>query len=299
MGMRSERIRLFSSGVPLAGILTLPDDPVGQRPAVVLAHGYANYKGEFGGFDELADVLGRSGYVALQFDFRGCGESAALLGKMLCATEWPLDVMSAVSYLQARSEVDPQRIGLVGQSMGGGVVATVSALDDRVACTVSLASVSDGARWLHETWTQRRGASGWNEFLIALQNDRHERALHGRSRFAPLPELLALTAEETATWLEMRARYPLFLYEAPWESIDDVLHFKPIDVVQHIQCPIRFVHGTADLMVDSSHSVDMHAHAGSQADLQLIDGADHALPIGTHKGRVQELIAEWLDRYLK
>ncbi len=296
--MRQTPVSFFSGGVRLAGILTVPDDWAGQRPAVVLAHGYANTKSEFGGFDELARVLSSAGYVVLQFDFRGCGESAAPLGRMMCAAEWPFDLMSAISYLQTRSEVDPRRIGLVGQSMGGGEVSYVSALDDRVACAVSLAGVSDGARWLQDVWTQRRGDSGWHAFLIALQDDRRERVLQGRSRCAPLPELLALNEEETAYWLEMRARYPLFLYEAPWESLDDVMCFKPINVADRIQCPIRFIHGTADPLVACEHSVAMRNRAGSKADLKLIDGADHALPIGPHQQSVQELIVKWLDRCL-
>lgn len=297
--MRVERISFFSSGVRLAGQLTVPDDAMGQWPAVILAHGYANYKGEFGGFDELTGVLGRAGYLVLQFDFRGCGESDAPLGKMLCATEWPIDLMSAVSYVQSRLDVDTRRVGLVGQSMGGGVVAYVSALDDRVACAVSLAGVSDGSRWLQEMWTQRRGPSGWSAFMIALQNDRRERVLSGHSRYTPIPELLALDEQETATWLEMRARYPLFLYEAPWESIDNVMGFKPVTVAHHIHCPIRFLHGSADRLVACDHSVAMHDRAGSLTDLQLMDGADHALPVGPYKERVQALTIDWLDRYLK
>jgi dipeptidyl aminopeptidase/acylaminoacyl peptidase len=120
-------------------------------PAVVLAHGYANDRSEFGGFDALAAAFVAEGYVVLQFDFRGCGESDSPAGRMLCATEWPLDLISAISYLQTRSEVDARRIGLVGQSMGGGEVTYVSACDDRVACAVSLAGVGDGARWLHRS----------------------------------------------------------------------------------------------------------------------------------------------------
>ncbi len=297
--MRAERVSFFSSGVRLAGMLTGPPEINDPLPAVILAHGYANYQGEFGGFDELAAVLNHAGYIVLQFDFRGCGESAAPLGRMLCATEWPIDLMSAVSYLQTRSDVDARRIGLVGQSMGGGLVTYVSAFDARVACAVSLAGVSDGARWLQDVWTEKRGASGWNEFLMALQSDRRERALSGHSRYVPIPELLALDEQEAAYWLEMRARYPLFLYEAPWESIDNVMGFKPVDVAHHIHCPIRFIHGSADRLVACNHSVAMCDRAGPQADLQLIDGADHALPIGAYKGRVQELVIEWLERYLK
>jgi pimeloyl-ACP methyl ester carboxylesterase len=114
-----------------------------------------------------------------------------------------------------------------------------------------------------------------------------------------LPELLALNEPETANWLEMRARYPLFLYKAPWESIDSVLAFRPVDVLHHSQCPVRFIHGADDPLVSSDHSAVMRDRAGSRADLQLITGADHALPIGPYKQRTQDLVIEWLDYYLK
>jgi pimeloyl-ACP methyl ester carboxylesterase len=254
--MAAERVNFFSSGARLAGTLTLPAKADQPGPAVVLAHGYANDRSEFGGFDALAAAFVAEGYVVLQFDFRGCGESDSPAGRMLCATEWPLDLISAISYLQTRSEVDARRIGLVGQSMGGGEVTYVSACDDRVACAVSLAGVGDGARWLHEVWTRRRDAAEWSAFLTALQGDRHARVLTGQSRYAPLSELLALDEQETANWSEMHTRYPHFRMEAPWESIDDVMRFQPVRLAQHsLPYPFHSRHrrSTGGLRTQCSH----------------------------------------------
>ena len=294
-----EKVIFFSEGMPLIGLLAFPtSESRRKRPGAILVHGYANYKGEFGGFVDLAMELTQAGYVVLRFDFRGCGESGAPLGRMLCASEWPVDLISAISYLHSRPEVDEKRIGLVGQSLGGSTVAYVSAFDDRIACAVSMAAVSDGRRWLKELWIQKRSASAWNDFLAKVREDRLNRAISGRSLYTPIPEMLALDQEETAYWLEMRAQYPLFLYEAPWESIDSVIALRPIDVVHHTLCPIRFIHGRDDPLVSYEHSVALFERASQPKDLQLIEGADHALPIGPFKQQVKGLVLEWLTMCL-
>jgi len=298
--MKEERVTFFSDGIPLAGLLAVPaSQSQAKRPGVILAHGYANYKGEFDGFVEMAAGLAQAGYVVLRFDFRGCGESGAPLGCMMPATEWPIDLMSGVSYLQNRPEVNGEHIAVVGQSFGGTAVAYASALDERIACAVSMAGVSDGRRWLQELWTAKRGRRGWEDFVTKVSEDRRYRAVNGRSGYAPIPEMLAQNEEETAYWLKMRAQYPLFLYEAPWQSIESVLASRPLDVLQRSLCPIRFIHGKDDPLVSYEHSVAMFEMAREPKDLQLIDGADHALPIGPHKAQVQALVRDWLAAFLE
>jgi pimeloyl-ACP methyl ester carboxylesterase len=84
-----------------------------------------------------AEVLALEGYGVLLFDLRAHGESG---GKYYIAGNASLDVQAAVDYLLSRPEIDAQRIGGVGLSMGGTVLIQGAAL------TPSLrAVVSDGA----------------------------------------------------------------------------------------------------------------------------------------------------------
>lgn len=62
-----------------------------------------------------AEALARHGYGVLLFDLRAHGESG---GDYFMAADSSSDVQAAVSYLQNRPEVDAQRIGGIGLSLG-------------------------------------------------------------------------------------------------------------------------------------------------------------------------------------
>ncbi|MBN2329797.1 MAG: dienelactone hydrolase family protein [Candidatus Omnitrophica bacterium] len=75
---------------------------------------------------------------------RRAGEGEATLAKSLfwAGTTWQgvgcWDDMRTVDYLASRSEVDPERIGCLGVSMGGDRTNYLCALDDRIQCAVSV-----------------------------------------------------------------------------------------------------------------------------------------------------------------
>jgi dienelactone hydrolase len=52
-----------------------------------------------------------------------------------------LDIRRALDLLAARHDVDPQRLGIVGHSLGGGVVAATAGADKRPAAVVLMAPV--------------------------------------------------------------------------------------------------------------------------------------------------------------
>jgi len=295
--MKTTEVNFFSEGDRIAGLLSLPATPR-PAPGVVLAHGYSNDKHEFGGFDTADDVLTAAGYAVLRFDFRGCGESAGIPGRMLVSTQWPSDLRSAISYLRTRPEVDPTRIGLVGNSMGGGMVTLIASTDPRVRCAVSWAGVSDGERWQREIWTAHYGEQGWRAFLAQIEADRARRVLTGNSERRSLAETLAQNAEETAFLDEMAARFPAYRNEIELESADNTLAFRPVDALTHCQCPILFVHGTEDLLVLPDHALAMHKQAGAQSELALFEGAGHDLAFGPYQGEVRSLTLAWLARHL-
>lgn len=117
-------------GHTLAGTFSHPDanEPV---PAVVLISGSGPHTrtGETAGHETLtvlADHLTRQGIAVLRYDERGQGESESTLRG---ATTPMLadDVRGALTYLQDRSEVDAERISLVGHSEGGLIAGYLGA----------------------------------------------------------------------------------------------------------------------------------------------------------------------------
>jgi dipeptidyl aminopeptidase/acylaminoacyl peptidase len=114
-------------GLTISGRMNIPRTG-GPFPAVVLAHGYAD-PAVYDNSTQMArerDYLARQGYVTLLVDYRNHGGSskdpANDAGLRLGYTK---DVVNAALALQQYPGVDGRRLGLVGRSMGGGVVYNV------------------------------------------------------------------------------------------------------------------------------------------------------------------------------
>ena len=87
---------------------------------------------------QRARMLVRHGYGVLLFDRRGEGESEG--DPNLFGWQGERDVHGAVAFLQQRSDVDPQRIGAIGLSVGGEMLIEAAA-----ESTALKAIVSEGA----------------------------------------------------------------------------------------------------------------------------------------------------------
>jgi len=100
--------------------------------AVVVLHGAGSTR--TAALDQ-AGVVARAGYGVLLVDARGHGESA---GRGMDLGWWgERDVAAAVDFLRARPGVAPDRIGLLGLSMGGEEAIGAAGVDDRVRAVVA------------------------------------------------------------------------------------------------------------------------------------------------------------------
>ena len=127
----------------LNGVLHSPANSDVLCPAVVLFHGFTGTKVEpHRIFVKTARELAAIGFYALRFDFRGSGDSGGDFSEMTIGGEVS-DAIKSIDVLTAMPGVDPERIGILGLSMGGCVAACVSGQDARVKSTVLWAPLSD------------------------------------------------------------------------------------------------------------------------------------------------------------
>jgi dienelactone hydrolase len=98
----------------LLGYLARPDG-AGPFPAVVVLHGCAGFSS--GGSLQLADQLKDWGYVALAVDSLGPRGLATACGGPFI--DQPGDAYAALRYLSQQSFVAPERVAVLGNSMGG------------------------------------------------------------------------------------------------------------------------------------------------------------------------------------
>ncbi|HEX3538389.1 MAG TPA: dienelactone hydrolase family protein [Stellaceae bacterium] len=98
----------------LLGYLARPDG-AGPFPAVIVLHGCSGFSSA--GSLQLADQLKDWGYVALLVDsLAPRGLAAACGGPFI---DQPGDAYAALKYLSQQSFVVPERVGVLGNSMGG------------------------------------------------------------------------------------------------------------------------------------------------------------------------------------
>ena len=153
-------IAMWSDGTRLSGVLLYPKDrKEGEKlPAIVLCNGWGGTKATLL-FNGIAPRFAAAGYVVINFDYRGWGDSDSRLvvrGEMPGARkggdvtvtaqairevvdpfDQQEDIDAAISYVYGEPMVDTQRIGIWGTSFGGGHVIYRAAHDRRIACVVA------------------------------------------------------------------------------------------------------------------------------------------------------------------
>ena len=103
-----EKVFFKSEGKKCAAFLSIPEGAAGKRlPAIVLGHGFGVRKESL--IDE-AEYLTKAGYVTLAIDYRGLGESEGEPRGSVFPLDQVEDFRNAISYVQRRPEVDPERM---------------------------------------------------------------------------------------------------------------------------------------------------------------------------------------------
>ena len=140
-----------SDGLTITGVMHVPAG-TGPFPVLILLHGYMERDQYYAGADtaQAAEFFARHGYLVLAPDLRSWGESES--GLSLFHMGLVVDVLSLISSLPSVPAADPNRVGLWGHSMGGGIATKVLTIDDRVQTAVLYApnSADDAdliARW--------------------------------------------------------------------------------------------------------------------------------------------------------
>lgn len=127
------KISFVVAGVTCAGYLYLPEG--GSRvPGVVLCHGFS------GTMDRLfpyAERFAAEGFGALVFDYRSFGESDGEPRQVPDLDGQRRDIRAALDLVRAHERVDPDRVALWGNSLGGAHAVVVAADDPELAAVVA------------------------------------------------------------------------------------------------------------------------------------------------------------------
>jgi alpha/beta superfamily hydrolase len=234
-----------------------------------------------------ANKLNEWGYIALRFDFRGCGESEGPRGNVI-GLEQVDDVQAAVSYLASRADIDPARIAVSGTSYGAAVAIYAAGADTRIAAVISQGGWADGttiARSQHPT------PEKWARFIGNAEAGRRKQIETGKTQtihrfdIVPVPERLRPFIDERS------------IFDFTVDTVLTKFYFRPGDMIGNISPrPVLLIHAANDSVTGAMGSLELYARSKPPTELHLMTDVDHFM-FGEDDPRVDSLVHNWLQKY--
>jgi uncharacterized protein len=282
-----ETVRFASDGLKLSAVLHVPDDRKAgeRRPAIIMMHGFGANK--TGGPEWICRQFEQWGYVALRFDYRGCGESEGTRGRVIPEEE-VADARNAVTYLESRPEVDAAAIALCGSSLGGGVAVQAAGLDQRVAAVIVENGVANGERMIRGMHTPE----SWQAFRDLVQKGIRHREQTGTSLMIHRFDLFEMPK---ALQVNLTSNESLMQFTA--ETALGFLMFRPEEYAARVSPrPMLILHSATDKVTNYEEAFSFVRLGRPPVELHLLDGVDHFMFVNADP-RVTLTMKTWLDRY--
>jgi uncharacterized protein len=260
----------LSEGLTIYGLLTIPDGemPASGWPAIVFNHGYippSQYR-TTERYLSYVDWLARSGYVVFRIDYRGNDQSDGEAKSAYGDPGYTVDVLNAVASLKRYPEVDPNRIGMWGHSMGGFLTLRAMVISKDIRAGVIWAGVVGSYPDLLTQW-------------------------HAR---IPTREPFSLVAGRG--W---RSAWTV-LYGSPEDNPEFWEAISANSFLADLSGPIQLHHGTDDYSVPIEFSETLAEEikaAGKTAELYTYEGDNHNISIDFSTAMTRTL--KFYDRYVK
>ncbi|MFD7014945.1 alpha/beta fold hydrolase [Streptomyces sp. NPDC059161] len=142
-----EAVRIPYEDTSLPGYLFLVDDSGAPRPTLIFTSGFDSTLEE--AYFAVAAAALRRGYNVLAYD--GPGQGAVLREQQLVfRPDWEAVVTPVVDYALTRPEIAPDRLALLGYSLGGYLTARAAAHEHRLAALI----LDDGLYNYYDAHTQ-------------------------------------------------------------------------------------------------------------------------------------------------
>lgn len=232
-----QEISFGAPGWELPGLLSLPQGD-GPFPGVVLVHGSGpNDRDETIGpnkpFKDLAWGLASEGIAVLRYDKRTKVYASRIDPKNFTVQDEVIeDALLALDFLRQQGKINPEKLFLLGHSLGGQLVPNIANQDKKVAGVIVLAGPT---RPLHHLIPAQM------EYIFSLDgevNSEEAKKLEEIKNGVQLIDDRKLKGEETVVSLGGYAGY--------WY---DLLERDPISEASKLSCPLFILQGGRDYQV--------------------------------------------------
>src|SRR5688572_18862454 len=130
----------LSEGLKIYALLTVPDrqPPEGGFPAIVFNHGYIppDVYRTTERYIPYVDRLARAGYVVFRIDYRGHDNSEGEASGAYGSPGYTIDVLNALASIKSHPQVNPEKVGMWGHSMGGYLILRSMVIVDDIKAGV-------------------------------------------------------------------------------------------------------------------------------------------------------------------
>ena len=290
-------VTIWSDGTRMAGDVyrpkSVPADA--QLPAIVFVHGTGGVK-KMPWSIQLATGFAQRGYVFLNFDYRGWGESESrlqLLDEMpepdensevsvkARAIRWQMDfadqttdIRNAIASMSGETNVDATRIGLLGTSYGGGLVTWMAANDSRVKC----AAVQVPGMGAHKNHS-------FNELSFALMTQQ------ARGTAEPVPFATGAPSGKMSAYSHMRY------------NIAKDVGFNPIQAAQNVRIPMLIIDAGKEELMDITQNGGRVAEIlkanGTTVKYHVLEDIGHYGVYGDKLNDALQMEIDWFGQHLK
>jgi dipeptidyl aminopeptidase/acylaminoacyl peptidase len=261
-----------SDGFKINGLLAVPvgEKPEGGWPAIVFNHGYIRpetYRREEKYVAYIAGFASK-GYVVYMPDYRGHQDSEGLPLGAYFSPAYTTDSLNAFYSLAQFSDVNPEKIGMLGHSRGGHIALRSMVIRPDIKVGVIWAGVVASYEDMLTNWRRNRP---WRPSPRENMANRPGR-----------DDLIKIYGE-----IEESRDF--------WESI------SPIYFVTDISGPVQLHHGTGDTSVPHEFSQILEnalLDADKQVEHYQYQGADHNLSGSAFTPAMRRSV-DFFDTYLK
>ncbi|BBC31131.1 uncharacterized protein SGFS_024250 [Streptomyces graminofaciens] len=248
------------NGLTLRSTLHVPEGPAGTRhPTVVFVHGFTSNRLELPNFVAMSRLLQADGIASVRFDLSGHGESDGDFFDVTI-TEEIAETRAILRAVRALDFVDPDRIGLVGMSMGG-VVAGITAAEEPgigALCLWSPAAVAP--------FEVGRGY------------------LKGRS---------------VAPQIAAKGYFDADGHRVSPALVEDIAGLDVYGRSSAYTGPVHILHGDKDEAAPLEYVRRYLDHYDGNAELEIVEGADHAWGTVPHRTTLHRSTLRFFRRHLQ
>lgn len=255
-----------TSGLKLAGTFTIPENAE-NCPAVILISGSGAQDRDETIFEHkpfmvIADYLTRNGIAVLRIDDRGVGGSEGNI-REATSEDFAGDVLAGVEFLKSRSEIDSEKIGLIGHSEGGLIAPIAATTSSDIAFFIMMAGPGiNGEQILYEQNDLSLKAAGMSEEIITrnrqLQKTIFNIILTEKDSIKQLDRLqrtysngmYPMLKEEQKKAIDQRIK----AVNTPWFKY--FLTYNPQPTLEKVNCPVLALNGSKDVQVPATSNLE-------------------------------------------